>query len=136
MSFSLFRLVESGSNLDSTCRFAEVFARFLRRRRGDGGIGVTRPTDSEVQKTVGAWPGDRTPIQDDSARQAARRSSGTLCTLGRVVAEGEVAAGAGDVAGDLVAEGLGGGEGTLGAEAAEEGEAEGGALGEVDRGGS
>ncbi len=48
------------------------------------------------------------------------------------MAEGEVTASLDDVAGNLVAEGLGGGEGTLGAEAAEEGEAERGAIGEVD----
>jgi len=49
---------------------------------------------------------------------------------GEVAAEGEVAAGLGDVAGDLVAKGLGGGEDAFGAEAAEEGEAERSVLGE------
>ena len=49
------------------------------------------------------------------------------------VAEGEVTAGSGDVAGDLVAEVLDSGEGTLGAEAAKEGEAKRGLLGELDR---
>ena len=39
------------------------------------------------------------------------------------VAEGEVSAGVGDVAGDLVADGMGSGEGALRAEVAEEGEA-------------
>ena len=55
--------------------------------------------------------------------------SGRLSAIGDQVAEGEVAAGVGDVAGDLVAEGFGGGEGAFGAEAAEEGEAEGRVLG-------
>ena len=53
-----------------------------------------------------------------------------LIRVAEEAAEGKVAAGVGDVAGDLVAEGLGGGEGAFGAEAAEEGEAEGRLLGE------
>ena len=50
-----------------------------------------------------------------------------------MAAEGEVAAGAGDVESDLVAQGFGRGEVLLGAETAEEGEAEGRLLGEWNR---
>ena len=50
------------------------------------------------------------------------------------MAEGEVAAGVGDVEGDLVAEGVGWRGSGFGAQAAQEGEAERGVFGKVDRG--